>query len=74
MNKPNNCASIKTMGGNANVVKKAVAPAIRKGSFFLNNTRESRREVINSNNSLDFDLFSVMFLMSHLYLLSGIPT
>ena len=60
INKPNSCDSIKTIGGNANVVKKAVAPAIRIGSFFPSNTNECRRLVNNSVNSLPFVLFSVM--------------
>src|SRR5688572_30631000 len=60
MNKPNSCDSIKTIGGNANVVKKAVAPAIRIGSFFPSNANECRRLVNNSVNSLPFVLFSVM--------------
>src|SRR5258706_6760364 len=60
MKKPNNWATIKTIGGSANVVKKAVAPAIRRGSFFLNNTMDCRRLVINNENLLDPDLFTGM--------------
>jgi hypothetical protein len=33
---------ITSMGGNANVVKKAVAPAIRNGSFFNSSAKDSR--------------------------------
>ena len=34
------------MGGKANVVKNAVAPAIRKGSFFNNSCNVSRSTLI----------------------------
>ena len=42
------------------MVKKAVAPAMRRGSFFLNNIKDCRRLVINNDNLLDPDLFSGM--------------
>jgi len=51
---------MKTIGGNANVVKKAVAPAIRRGSFFLSNRMDCRRLVINDDILLDPDFFSGM--------------
>jgi hypothetical protein len=60
MNNPNNWASIKIIGGNANVLKNAVAPAIRNGSFFLNNTTASRRLFIRTDNSYRNDLLPTM--------------
>ncbi len=60
MRKPNNCASINTMGANANVVKNAVAPAILSGSFFPNKPSESRRLLIKSDISFPFDLVAGM--------------
>ena len=52
--KPNNWASRKTMGGKANVVKKAVAPAIRNGLFLFSNASEGRRLLARIDNSFCF--------------------
>lgn len=48
------------MGGNAKVVKKAVAPARRKGSFLENRANEGLRESRNILISLVFDLMGDM--------------
>jgi hypothetical protein len=52
------CISITKIGGNAKVVKKAVAPAIRKGSFFNN----SFRDFLN-RPGMDAIEFRIVFVM-----------
>lgn len=51
---------MKTIGGNAKVVKKAVAPAIRNGSFSLSNRKEERRLVKNTAALLFFIWYTGM--------------
>jgi len=60
MNKPNSWANINIIGGNANVEKNAVDPAMRNGSFFLNNTTASRKLFTKTNNSLRTDFSPIM--------------
>jgi hypothetical protein len=46
------------MGGSANVVKKAVAPAIRRGSFFKSSCRVCLRS-LGKEKINDFFLFAI---------------
>ena len=48
VSRPKSWASIKMMGGNAKVVKNAVAPASRNGSLLRSNFKEGRRLLRNS--------------------------
>ena len=54
VSRPKSWASIKIMGGNAKVVKNAVAPASRNGSLLRSNFKEGRKLLRNSFASAYF--------------------
>ena len=59
------------MGGKANVVKKAVAPAIRKGSFFFISLNDSFNDHQNTNDLPLPSLFCMA--MGAIYSMKSVP-